>query len=218
MAGSHDVLAATVFSGRSRRGDRAYVYLETIGGGNGGQGDRDGMDAAHVHITNSLNMPIEAVEIEYPLRVEEYALIPDSGGAGRHRGGLGIAREVRILEDGTTFSARADGFRMVTGGLEGGRPASRCRVVRNRGTEREAVLDPKQRLLVLAAGETIRMETPGGAGLGDPGERDPLALARDLADGRVTAPADRRGYGEALPSAASPAGAALGDAPGGEDE
>jgi hypothetical protein len=96
--------------------------------------------------------------------------------------------------------------------------ASRCRVVRNRGTEREAVLDPKQRLLVLAAGETIRMETPGGAGLGDPGERDPLALARDLADGRVTAPADRRGYGEALPSAASPAGAALGDAPGGEDE
>jgi N-methylhydantoinase B len=186
MASSHDVLAGMVFSGRAKRRAGTYVYLETIGGGNGARHDADGMDGAHCHITNSLNMPVEAVENEYPLIVEEYALVPDSGGPGRMRGGMGIAREVRALEDGTTFSARADSFLTRAEGVLGGARGGICRVVRNPGTVDEEVMPPKVRLLRLAAGERVRMETPGGGGFGPPGERLPERLAADRADGRVT--------------------------------
>lgn len=186
MASSHDVLAGMVFSGRAKRRAGTYVYLETIGGGNGARIDADGMDGAHCHITNSLNMPVEAVENEYPLLVEEYALVPDSGGPGRTRGGMGIAREVRVIEDGTTFSARADSFLTRAEGLLGGGPGGICRVVRNPGTPDEEVMPPKVRLLRLGAGERIRMETPGGGGFGPPEDRPPERLAADRADGRIT--------------------------------
>jgi N-methylhydantoinase B len=195
MAASHDVLAAMVFSGRRRDSGRAYVYLETVGGGNGARQNSDGMDGAHVHITNSLNMPIEAVELEFPLRVEEYALVPDSGGAGAQRGGLGIAREVRILDEDTVFSARADSFLTRAEGVQGGLPGSHARVVLNRGSNREQVVEPKQSGLRLTAGDTVRVETPGGAGLGQPASRNLEALAADVADGKVSAAAAKEVYG-----------------------
>ncbi|MEM7407223.1 MAG: hydantoinase B/oxoprolinase family protein [Pseudomonadota bacterium] len=187
MADSHDVLAAMVFSGRRRSGSGNYVYLETIGGGNGALANADGMDGAHVHITNSLNMPVEAVELEYPLHVEEYALIPDSGGDGTWRGGLGIAREVRILDDETTFGARADSFETCAEGALGGRTGSNARVVVNGGTAAERILEPRHSALPVVAGDRVRMETPGGAGFGEPSARDPVARQRDIDDGKVTA-------------------------------
>ena len=123
------------------------------------------MDGAHCHITNSLNMPAEAVEHEYPLMVEEYALVVDSGGAGRHRGGMGVARDVRILEDGTTFSGRADSYITAAEGYDGGKPGGNCRIVRNHGTNREEKMSPKQKLLTLEAdGLTLAYK---GAGKGD---------------------------------------------------
>jgi N-methylhydantoinase B len=187
MADSHDVLAAMVFSGRRPGSHSSFVYLETIGGGNGAGGDADGMDGAHVHVTNSLNMPVEAVEIEYPLRVEEYSLIPDSGGAGEFRGGMGIAREVRALRDDTTFTARADSFDTCAQGAFGGQSGSNARVVLNRGTDREQVVEPRQASLPLAAGDTVRMETPGGAGFGVPEDRSEVKRQADLDDGKVSA-------------------------------
>ncbi len=96
MAGSHDILASMVFAGERDDGGQ-YVYLETIGGGNGALAGLDGMDGAHCHITNSLNTPAEAVENDYPLRVIEYALVEGSGGAGAFRGGLGLAREIEAV-------------------------------------------------------------------------------------------------------------------------
>jgi N-methylhydantoinase B len=207
MASSHDVLAAMTLSGPSRHqpsghgansGDGAYVYLETIGGGNGARALGDGMDGAHAHITNSLNMPIEAVENEYPLLVEEYALIADSGGAGQYRGGMGIARSIRAIAPGTTFSSRSDSFITAAAGAAGGKDGSHCQVVRNENSIAPEILDPKQRLMAIEVGETIRMETPGGAGYGAPSDRDAADLARDLADGRVSEAAALRDYGEAL--------------------
>ncbi len=191
MADSHDVLAAMVFSGKRPQpttdtAGSTYVYLETIGGGNGALADRDGMDAAHVHITNSLNMPIEAVELEYPLRVEEYALMPDSGGAGTFRGGLGIAREVRILDDHTTFSARADSYVTQAEGASGGGPGSHCRVILNRGQADERIMEPRQSALKVHAGDTVRLETPGGAGYGAPADRKVELTQADRDDGKVT--------------------------------
>jgi len=188
MASCHDVLGAMVFSGKSKKHAGTYVYLETLAGGNGAR------DACH--ITNSLNMPAEAVEHEYPLMVEEYALVVDSGGAGRHRGGMGVARDVKILADATTFSGRADSYLTSAEGYAGGMPGGNCRIVRNHGTNREEVMSPKQHLLTLEAGETVRMETPGGGGLGNPHDRDILDLAHDLEDGRMREATARRDYGD----------------------
>ena len=198
MASCHDVLGAMVFSGKSKKHDGTYVYLETLAGGNGARDSLDGMDGAHCHITNSLNMPAEAVEHEYPLMVEEYTLVTDSGGAGRHRGGMGVARDVRILEDGTTFSGRADSYITAAEGYAGGLPGGNCRIVRNHGTNREEAMSPKQRLLTLEAGETVRMETPGGGGLGPPQDRPIAELARDLEDGRMKEETARRDYGDEM--------------------
>lgn len=195
MADSHDVLAAMVFSGIRPKSKRPYVYLETIGGGNGARRDGDGMDGAHVHITNSLNMPIEAVELEFPLRVKEYAFLPDSGGAGTYRGGLGIGREVEVLSTGTVFSARADSFLTCAQGLDGGLEGSHARVVLNRGTDREQVVEPKQSAVTLRAGDTVRVETPGGAGLGLPTMRNAQQVAADIEDGKTSVEAARRDYG-----------------------
>ena len=196
MASCHDVLGAMVFSGKSKKHSGTYVYLETLAGGNGARHSLDGMDGAHCHITNSLNMPVEAVEHEYPLMVEEYTLVTNSGGAGRHRGGMGVARDVRILEDGTTFSGRADSYITKAEGYAGGRPGGNCRIVRNHGTKSEETMSPKQRLLTLSAGETVRMETPGGGGLGQPHERPIEELTHDLEDGRINEETARRDYGD----------------------
>ncbi len=103
MASSHDSVPAIIFSGPRRTGDGSFVYLETIGGGMGARSNADGMDAIQVHLTNTSNLPAEALENEYALLVDEYALVPNSGGAGRHRGGLGIARQIRATRDGVVF-------------------------------------------------------------------------------------------------------------------
>ena len=198
MASCHDVLAGMVFSGKSRKHDGTYVYLETIGGGNGARYNSDGMDGTHCHITNSLNMPVEAVENEYPLLVKEYTLIPNSGGAGEYRGGMGVAREIVILEDGTTFSGRADSYKTSALGHRGGREGGNCRIVLNFGTKEEQVMAPKQRLLTLQKGDSIRMETPGGGGFGKPKDRNQNLLAQDIIDGRITFEIVKEFYGEEL--------------------
>jgi N-methylhydantoinase B len=187
MASSHDSVPAIIFSGPRRTGDGSFVYLETIGGGMGARCDTDGMEAIHVHLTNTSNLPVEALENEYALLVDEYALVPDSGGAGRHRGGLGIARQIRATRDGVVFSVRSDGHVLGAPGLAGGMPGGTARLVRNIGTGSEETLSSKTASIVLAAGETVRIETGGGGGFGVPSERDPAALAADLRDGKVSA-------------------------------
>ena len=198
MASCHDVLAGMVFSGSSKSRKGTYVYLETVAGGNGARQNLDGMDGAHCHITNSLNMPVEAVENEYPLLVKEYCLISNSGGVGEYRGGMGVAREVTVLEDNTTFSARADSYKTSALGKNGGTQGGNCRIVRNYQTTREKIMPPKQRLLVLSAGESIRMETPGGGGFGEPNDRNVIQLAQDIIDNRITPKDANRFYGQEL--------------------
>src|SRR5688500_9522455 len=121
MASGNDVVPAIVYSGALSRREGYYVYLETLGGGSGARHDADGMDAVHVHMTNTSNLPIEALENEYPLIVDEYALVEDSGGAGRTRGGCGIARQIRAVVAGTIFSVRSDSHPagVASGGVGG---------------------------------------------------------------------------------------------------
>ena len=195
VASSNDLLPSFFFSGTRADTGRFYVSAETVGGGSGARFDGDGMDAVHVHITNSLNLPTEAMENEYPLLTEEYCLAVDSGGAGQHRGGMGIARTVRALEDDTVFSARSDAYIHGAEGIEGGGTGSLSLLIQNVGREDELVLPSKIDKLVLKAGETVRFQTPGAGGYGRPADRPIEALARDLRDGVITPQAAEHDYG-----------------------
>ncbi len=206
MASSHDAVPAIVFSGERRDGEGTYVYLETIGGGAGALHDRDGMDGIHVHITNSSNLPAEALENEYALLVDEYALAEDSGGSGRFRGGLGLARQIRALEDGVIFSVRADNHVVTAPGVFGGLAGGPARLIQNIGTPDEIALGSKVSHIVLKRGETMRLESGGGGGFGPPAERSLALLAEDIRSDKVSraraekdygAPMVRRALGEA---------------------
>lgn len=196
MASGNDVVPAIVFSGELTRRAGYYVYLETLGGGSGARADADGMDAVHVHMTNTSNLPVESLENEYPLRVDEYALVEDSGGAGCHRGGLGIARQITALVPGTIFSVRSDSHTVgVPSGVFGGKDGRRARLVRNHGRPDEALLYSKVARVEMAPGDSMRIETPGGAGYGRPETRRLDDIARDLRDGRISRAAAEADYG-----------------------
>jgi len=202
MASCNDSTSAVSISGWHEGRKATYVYPESMGGGAGAFGDRDGMDAVHVHTVNSTNLPAEALELEYPLLLEEYCLVPDSGGAGRHRGGMGMARQIRIREDNTTFSARSDAHIIPALGVFGGKQSNVTRILRNPGTEGEEALHSKASGLTLMAGEIIRVETLGGGGYGNPSERDLADIAADLREQKITRTAAERDYGASMVEAA----------------
>jgi N-methylhydantoinase B len=195
MASCNDSTSATSVSGWHPRRKTTYIYPESMGGGAGAFADRDGQDAIHVHTVHSTNLPVEALELEYPILLDEYCLVPDSGGAGKHRGGLGMARQIHIRHDNTTVSLRSDAHVVAAPGAFGGRPSNVTRIIRNAGTDKAEALYSKASGMQLNAGETIRVETLGGGGYGDPRERPLALLARDLRQGKVTRAAAERDYG-----------------------
>ena len=174
-----------VFAGTDPETGRPYVYLETLGGGMGGRSDRDGKDGVQVHITNTSNLPIEAIEMEYPLRVESYGLVPDSGGAGRFRGGMGLRRVIRPVGHTCEFSGVGERFRHPPPGVFGGAPGrtGRFTVIEN-GTEKP--LPPKLTGMALPATRAVAVETPGAGGYGPPSDRSSAAVDKDLGDGKIS--------------------------------
>jgi N-methylhydantoinase B len=125
--------------------------------------------------------------MEYPLFVEEYALVPDSGGAGRFRGGLGIRRTVRVVGHEATFLGTLERQRVAPFGLLGGGEGGRGALVLNDDTQGRRDLGSKVAGLGLKPGDTVTIVTPGAGGYGVPAERDPTLVALDLRDGKVTA-------------------------------
>ncbi|CAN7477998.1 hydantoinase B/oxoprolinase family protein [Bosea sp. LjRoot9] len=184
-----------VFSGADPVTGQPYVYLETLGGGMGGRNDRDGKDGVQVHITNTSNLPVEAIEMEYPLRVEEYALVPDSGGAGTHRGGLGLRRVVRPVGHVCEFSGVGERFRHAPPGVFGGEPGRPGRFRLHRADGSEAPLASKLTGMKLAPDASVSVETPGAGGYGLPLERAAAAIAEDVASGKCSAAFVARYYG-----------------------
>ncbi|WP_068799537.1 hydantoinase B/oxoprolinase family protein [Pseudonocardia sp. HH130630-07] len=191
-AGSHSSITYINFSGV---GDGFYVYPEVIAGGSGAGPELDGLDAVQVHVTNSSNLPIEALEAEYPLLAERYLLVPDSGGAGRRRGGLAVRRDIRILSESAEFSAHADRQSIGPHGVHGGADGTpgRFTVVRTDGSE-ERLPGGRVSGVRLREGDVMRVESPGAGGYGDPRERDPALVLRDVLDGRVSPEAARDRY------------------------
>ncbi|MBM3524608.1 MAG: hydantoinase B/oxoprolinase family protein [Alphaproteobacteria bacterium] len=185
-----------VFTGTDPRNGRPYVYLETLGGGFGGRATKDGKDGVQVHITNTSNLPVEAIESEYPLVVESYALVEDSGGAGRHRGGLALRRVVRPLGHTAVFSGHGERFRHAPWGIFGGADGKPGRFVLKRGNGEEEELNPKPLSVPFGPSDRVVMETPGAGGYGTPTERDPELLARDRRSGKFSAAYLKKHYGQ----------------------
>jgi N-methylhydantoinase B len=170
-------------------GGAGWTYYETVAGGQGGSRRGPGPNGVHVGMTNTLNTPIEALELEYPMRVERYELIDGSGGAGRHRGGDGVVRSIRVLEP-ATVSLLTDRRRHAPAGARGGAPGSLGRnLVSPFATDvRPAPADvtgdvtgglprttspgglPAKVTRRLEAGDVVTVRTPGGGGWGPPGK------------------------------------------------
>jgi N-methylhydantoinase B len=195
MASSNDVMPSMLFSGPMRDGKGTFVYLETLGGGAGGRARGDGMDGIQVNVTNTSNLPAEALEIEYPLLVEEYALVNDTGGAGKYRGGMGIARQIRSLHDQLSCTIRCDAALFGAAGLDGGLTGATSRLIQNPGRGDELRLPNKISGHPLPAGASVRLETPGGGGHGAPAERSLADIRRDVVGGKVSRAAAERDYG-----------------------
>ena len=161
-----------------------FVVVDMINGAWGGRPAKDGIEGITNPSQNMSNTPVEVLEAKAPVRVEEYGFAPDSGGAGRFRGGLGLVREYRLLADGAVLQLRADRRRFRPFGLQGGGPAAPTLNLLNPAGA--ATVLPSKVTTTLRRGDVIRHEQSGGGGHGDPLARDLGALARDLADGKIT--------------------------------
>ena len=158
-----------------------FNYVETYAGGQGAMHDADGMDAVQNHMTNTRNAPVESIELAYPLLVESYGLVPDSEGAGRHRGGLGIHRHLRVLGESVTLTLSSDREQVSPWGLFGGGDAanSACAIEAPDGSEKRL---PSKVTTTVPRDHVIKTQTPGGGGWGDAKDRDADAVSHDMTE------------------------------------
>ncbi|MFC9983085.1 hydantoinase B/oxoprolinase family protein [Microbacterium keratanolyticum] len=169
------------FSGHDAVRGRDFVYLETIGGGSGARFNKDGLDGVQVHMTNTSNLPVESLESEYPLMVEAYELIEDSGGTGEHRGGMGIRRKIRVEAPDVHFWLDTSRQKSQPWGVFGGGDgdSAHCEL-----SEDTRPID--HGYTVMQPGQWASIETAGAGGYGDPSKRSEERIARDLRDGRIS--------------------------------
>ena len=182
-AGTKAMQCHSGFGGEHPRTGEYYCYLETLAGGYGARSSSDGPDAVQAHGQNTENAPVEELESNYPLRIDRYGLIPDSEGAGKYRGGLGIRRDY-LFPSETIFTILADRDRAGPHGLFGGQPGSISVYALMRDGE-ETHLSSKS-TVHLQPGDVISYRTSGGGGFEDPLLRDPELVLSDVVDGKVS--------------------------------
>jgi N-methylhydantoinase B len=199
MACSQGTSAILTLGGFNPRTRRRYVSYETVKGGFGARPNQDGINVVASGISNTMNTPVEIMEMTFPVRIERYEINPDSGGAGRYRGGCGARRVWRMLADATGALCME---RMTSPpfGLLGGEAgaAAIVELMTPDGTTRRL---PSKGAFDAPAGSVIDMVTPGSGGFGPVAERDSAAIGRDLLDGYVSATSAKRDYGITDPDA-----------------
>jgi N-methylhydantoinase B len=201
MACSQGTSAILTLGGIDPRNGRQYVSYETIKGGYGARPNKDGINCIASGISNTMNTPVEIMETSFPVRVERYAINPDSGGAGRYRGGCGAIRVWRLLEGADATGALCmERMTSPPFGLLGGK-AGAAAAVKLTTPDGAARLLPGKGAFGAPAGSVIEMTTPGSGGFGPPAARDRAAIGRDLLDGYVSAASAQRDYGIADPQA-----------------
>jgi N-methylhydantoinase B len=179
IAGAGSSSAMGIIWSKPRPGQTNMQY-EIIGSAYGGGPGEDGTSGTAAHLSNLHITPIEILESEFPCRVRRFELVPGSGGEGRWRGGLSMAREYELLEDATVIR-RFDKAKFPPNALAGGKPGRGARFVTQVGTAAEKESPPGR--YDMKAGDRFLLQSAGGGGYGDPSARDPAAIARDVAEG-----------------------------------
>jgi N-methylhydantoinase B len=195
-AASCGQLALMVLGGIDPRNGRTYVTWQGLptAGGMGARPTKDGIDVIDTDVTNLMNEPVEATEMDFPVRVHEIRLWTDSGGVGQFRGGLGFQARTELLRGDATLVVRRDRHDFAPWGLFGGCPAPVSRAILADASGATTSL-PSKIVVPLNEGATLDIFTSGGAGYGDPFERLPEAVLSDVLDGRVSREAAERNYG-----------------------
>ena len=194
-AGTKAMMAQAGFGGHDAETGRYVCFYETFGGGYGGRASSDGPDAVQAHGQNTENAPIEETELNYPVRITTLALVEDSDGGGRFRGGLGLRKDY-CFDRATTFTILADRDRTGPAGAFGGHDGRKAEYVLIRGDE-ETRLGSKT-TVELEPGDIVSCRTCGGGGYGPPEERDPERVARDVREGKVSVERARDVYRVAM--------------------
>ncbi len=193
---AHSAYVITMMRGTYRDandGLKPFLLADGIGVGYGARQTADGIDA--VYFVAQENYPVEFLELGYPVRLLAYGVVPDSGGAGRYRGGCGILREYEILAEEATFGIRIDSVKNPPWGFDGGMCGGVGRAWVNRGMPDERELPPLSDGHKLKRGDILRIETGGGGGRGHPFDRPPEDVLEDVRGGYVSEEAARRLYG-----------------------
>ena len=200
MAPTKSINCHMACGGNDPRTGEYYTFIETMGGGWGGLPTKDGMDAVQSHIQNTENSAIEETENNLPFMITHYELIPDSEGAGRYRGGVGLRRDWKFLGHEATLTVFSDHRKLPLWGLFGGEAGARSKYILNPDTEAREL--PSKVTLHLDADSVISYRTPGGGGYGPPLERDPELVLQDVIQGKVSLQRARDVYGVVIDLAA----------------
>jgi N-methylhydantoinase B len=180
--------------GTNPRNGKSWTFYETVAGGFGGRKGIDGVDAVHTHMTNTMNTPIEAIETVYPLRFLKYEMREDSGGPGRWRGGVGLERSWILLAPAATLSVLAERTEMPPWGLFKGKPGSKGEYYIIKPSGEQIKLESKCTVEV-EEDDVFLVRTPGGGGYGNPLERSPELVRRDVMAELVSLEAAKEDYG-----------------------
>ncbi|MDH4463475.1 MAG: hydantoinase B/oxoprolinase family protein [Acidovorax sp.] len=197
MAQAYGTINALSIAGHrtdaARKGQR-WVMFSFFGGGHGGHSDGDGLSHGNAPISTATIPPLEILEAAYPVRFTQWALRPDSGGDGQHRGGLGAVYEIELLEQDAEVFIFGERGKASPQGISGGSAGSMNVFSYENDSEwKQPPMRSKMIGIRLKHGERVRLETPGGGGYGAPAARDAAAREKDLAMGYVTAPATAKG-------------------------
>lgn len=181
------------FGGADPRTGRNFVFYESYCGGMGGSQTVDGADAVSTGTSNQMNIPVESIEMDYPVRIVRYELVPDSGGSGKFRGGLGILREYEMLAETATFNVRGDRAAFAPRGLyDGGNGSFSAFFLEDGGAAKKI---PSKHGGDIKRAQRLKIMTPGGGGFGAPRQRARAALEKDFLDGKISAAKTKQDYG-----------------------
>ena len=194
MACSQGTSAVITFGGEDPRNKQRYVSYETIKGGFGARPNKDGINAIASGISNTMNTPIEVLEMSFPVRVDEYVLVTDSGGPGRFRGGLGASRAWTVLDHKARASACLERTKSPPFGLSGGKPGFAAKIW-TEAPNGELGVAPGKGGFDVPNGGQIHLRVPGSGGYGNPSKRDPNAIKEDVLDEYVSEEAAQMHYG-----------------------
>jgi len=192
VSGSHGQACTCSFNGIHPQTGKRFSYIEIQGGGAGARSRKDGPDGQDLHLGRFMNTPVEAAEIEHPVMIERYGFIPDSGGAGKYRGGLSLRRDIRFLTD-VSWARYSDRQKFSPQGIFGGKEGTKGELILNPGTPEERKQKSKG-VSELKAGDLLSIRLPGSGGYGPPWERNPEIVRWDVVNGKVSLESARRDY------------------------